>query len=187
MCWIPRAVAGSIDTSILERPWPRELVRDYEIGRHDVRWRQYASKTQDLFAGVAFVAPASLERAWTLATAYSDLGAGTKDVKAVRILEETPNRQVVDVDVKIFWKRVTLRFEVEREAPHILRCRLRNAWIGEYLALANFDAAPKESTTVRLSTWFHPAVRVPSGLVLYAERVVLLHGIRAFLKTCDMQ
>lgn len=181
----PNALAGAIDTGRLERPWPRETVREYEVGRHDVRWRQHASKRDGIFASAEFVAPAPHQRTWELATAYSDLGTGTEDVEAVRILEESPERQVVEVDIKILWKRLTLRFEVEREPPRILRCRLRNEWIGEYLALARFDSSSPDSTTVLLATWFNPAVRVPAPLVLYAERVVLLQGIRAFLKTSE--
>ena len=157
------------------------------MGRHDVRWRQHASKTQGIFAGASFVAPAPQPKTWELATAYSDLGANSKDVEAVRILEDSPERQVVEVDIKVLWKRLTLRFEVEREAPHVLRCRLRHTAIGDYLALARFDPASSDATTVTLATWFHPAVRVPSGLILYAERVVLVHGIRAFLTTCEAQ
>ena len=65
-----------------------------------MRWRQAASKTEGIFAGATFTAPVPQQRAWETATGYTDLGAGTKGVEQVRILEDSPERQVIEIDLK---------------------------------------------------------------------------------------
>jgi hypothetical protein len=73
---------------------------------------------------------------------------------------------------------------IEQDPPSAVRFRLANRQIGEYrgVCLMRPDG---EQTWVELATWLKPAVRVPSGLVLWAERVVLLKGVRSFLESCE--
>lgn len=174
----------AIDTGVLERPWPRQQVREYEIYKYAVRWRQRVSKTEGIFAGANFTAPSTRDRTWALATDYTDLGRMTPGVSSVRFLEKTPTRQIVQIDVKILWKDLTLTFEVEQDPPNALRFRLVNDFIGEYRGVSLFRLEG-EQTAVELATWLKPAVKVPSRLILWAERVVLLKGIRSFLQTCE--
>lgn len=176
--------ADSIETAFLEQPWPRQRVREYEVYKYPVRWRQRVSKTDGIFAGASFVAPSRLARTWQLATDYTDLGRMTPGVSAVRFLENTPTRQVVQIDVEILWKDLTLTFEVEQDEPHAVRFRLLNEFIGEYRGVSVFRPEG-EQTAVELATWLKPAVPVPSRLIIWAERVVLLKGIRRFLETCE--
>jgi len=178
------AVAASIDTAFLEQPWPRQWVRDYEVGKYPVRWRQKPSAREGLFAGAAFVTPTPPQQTWTLATDYSDLGTMTPGVSAVRFLENTPTRQVIQIDVKVLWKQLQLTFEVEQEAPRVVRFRLVNQEIGEYRGVCVLSPEG-QATRIELATWLKPVVRVPSGLVLWVERVVLLRGIRNFLEACE--
>ena len=175
---------AGIETDVLERPWPRQQVREYEIDKYAVRWRQRVSKAEGIFAGASFVAPSPPERTWALATDYTDLGRMTPGVSSVRFLEQTPTRQVVQIDVKVLWKNLTLTFEVEQDPPNALRFRLIDDFIGEYRGVSLFRLEG-EQTAVELATWLKPAVKVPSRLILWAERVVLLKGIRRFLETCE--
>jgi len=176
--------AGSIDTRFLEQPWPNQWVKEYEVDKYVVRWRQKASKREGIFAGVRFMAPTQLNTTWSLATDYTDLGQMTPGVSAVRFLEDSPTRQVIQIDVKVLWKTLVLTFEVEREPPHAVRFRLVNEQVGEYRGVCLMQPEG-EQTAVELATWLKPAVRVPGGLILWVERVVLLHGIRNFLETCE--
>lgn len=178
------AAAGSIDTSFLERRWPRQHEREFEVHKYPLRWRQRLSRTEGIFAGAGFTAPSRLDRTWQLATDYTDLGRMTPGVSAVRFLESTPTRQVVQIDVEILWKDLTLTFEVEQDPPHAVRFRLLNEFIGEYRGVSLFRPEG-EQTAVELATWLRPAVPVPGRLILWAERVVLLKGIRRFLEACE--
>lgn len=181
---IPAVQAGSIDTAFLEAPWPKQRVHEYEVDKYMIRWRQKASDEEGIFAGASFVAPSPIERTWTLATDYSDLGTKTPGVEAVRYLENTPERQVIQIDVKVLWKMLTLTFEIERQAPEAVRFRLLNDWIGEYRGMCLMR--PRDGQTeVEVATWLQPLVRVPKRLILYAERVILLKGIRNFLESCE--
>jgi len=179
-----QAFAGSIDTGFLEQPWTKQRVRDYEVGKYQVRWRQKASRNEGIFAGASFVAPTPLEQTWTVATDYTDLGTMTPGVTAVRFVENTPRRQVIQIDVKVLWKKLTLTFEVEQDPPTAVRFRLVNQEIGEYRGVCLFRSE-RTQTSVELATWLKPAVRVPAGLVLWVERVTLLEGIRHFLEACE--
>ena len=117
---------SAIDTAFLEKPWPKQRTHETEVGRHAVLWREYASKLEGIFAGVRFAAPLGRGEVWTLANEYEDIGSITPGVTAVRYLERTERREVIDVDVKILWKSLTLKFEVEKEPPSIVRFRLVN-------------------------------------------------------------
>ncbi len=178
------AWAGTIDTGFLEQPWPKQWVHTYEIGKSQVRWREKASRTEGIFAGAEFVAPTTLQKTWDLANDYTDVGRKTPGVTAVRFLEQTPIRQVIQIDVKILWKTLTLTFEVEQDPPNAIRFRLVNREIGEYLGVSSMRAEG-EHTRMELATWLRPAVQVPSGLILMAERAVLLKGIHNFLRTSE--
>src|SRR3989338_6929263 len=83
----PAALAGTIDTAFLEQPWPNQRVRQTEVGRHPVTWRQRAGKEAGIFAGVKFTLPLDREATWRLANEYQDVGHITPGVTAVRYLE----------------------------------------------------------------------------------------------------
>lgn len=188
------AWAGTIDTSVLEAPWPKQHVHDTEVGRYAVRWRERASKTEGIFAGVRFTAPVPQQTAWDLANEYQDVGEMTPGVTAVRYLERSQMRERIAIDVKILWKTLTLTFEVEKEPPRIMRFRLVNEALGEYRGLCLFEpsaapagAAAEPSTTVELATWLKPNRPVPMRLLLLVERMTLLQGARRFLEACSLQ
>ncbi len=189
--------AGAIETDVLQQPWPRQHVRHLEVGRAPVVWREYASKHEGIFAGVRFTAPLPQQQAWDLANDYHDLGAATPGIVAVKFLEQTSTRQVIQIDAKVLWKRVRLVFEVEQEPPGAIRFQLIHHTLGTYRGLARFepvrgtktagltDAA--EGTAIECVTWLQPARPVPMGLVLLAERVMLLRGVKSFLAQCEAQ
>ncbi len=182
--------AGTIDTEFLERPWPKQRVREFEVGRYPVRWRQRASRTEGIFAGVRFEAPLDRDAAWKLAADYHDIGRMTPGVTAVRMLEDTPTRQVIQVDVKVFWKSLRLTFEVERDPPKAIRFRLVNEAVGEYRGLCVFEETrggpDGPRTPIELATWFKPSRPIPTGLLLTVERMTLLRGVREFLNACEI-
>ena len=183
-----------IDTSFVEQPWKKQIVRELEVGRWPIRWRERATKKDGIFAGVAFVAPVELQKAWSLSSGYGDLGEKTPGVKSVKVVEQGPNRQLVEAEVDVLWLTLTLNFEVEQDPPRAMRFRLFNPEIGEYLGVCRFSEAEASSdgrtkdagsaTTMELSTWFKPVKPVPSGLVLLAQKQVMLRGARAFLESC---
>lgn len=184
LCVASPALAASIDTTFLEQEWPKQYVHEYEVDKYPVRWRQKAGKTDGIFAGAGFTAPSGLQRTWHLATDYTDLGTKTPGVTAVRFLENTETRQVIEIDAKVLWKTLTLKFEVERDPPRAIRFRLLNEAIGEYRGMCLMREEHGQ-TRVDLATWLQPAVRVPHRLILWAERVVILKGVRNFLQTCE--
>lgn len=178
------AWAGSIDTTLLEQRWPKQREREFEVYKYPVRWRQRVTKREGIFAGAKFLSPSPLQRTWDLATDYADVGRMTPGVSSVRFLENTPARQVVEVDVKVLWKDLTLTFEVEQDPPRAIRFRLVNDFIGEYRGVGLFHPEG-EGAAVELTTWIQPAVKISPGLILWAERVVMMKGIRKFLETCE--
>ena len=182
----------TIETDFLERSWPRQWVRDLEVGRYEVRWRQRASRNDGIFAGVQFVAPLEQHTVWELANDYSDIGKVTPGVTAVRFLKQDANRQVIQIDVKVLWKTLRLNFEVEQDPPNAVRFRLRNQALGEYRGVCVFKEAARQAgedqpngTTVELSTWLKPTRPVPMGLLLVVERMTFLQGVKSFLETCE--
>ena len=184
--------ASTIETDFLERSWPRQWVRDLEVGRYEVRWRQRASRNDGIFAGVQFVAPLEQHTVWELANDYSDIGKVTPGVTAVRFLKQDANRQVIQIDVKVLWKTLQLNFEVEQDPPNAVRFRLRNQALGEYRGVCVFKEAARQAgedqpngTTVELSTWLKPTRPVPMGLLLVVERMTFLQGVKSFLETCE--
>lgn len=177
--------AGTIDTAFIEQPWPKQSVRTFEIGWDQVRWRQRASRADGIFAGVRFTVPLEPEAAWALSNQYQDVGRMTPGVVAVRYLEDQPTRQVIQVDVKVLWKTLTLTFEVEQDPPRAMRFRLVNKALGEYRGVCTFTQGSSAATTqMELATWLQPARRVPMGLLLYVQRVTFLESARSFLKQC---
>jgi hypothetical protein len=176
--------AGSIDTGFLEVPWPKQRVHDYEVGTDTVRWRQHASAKEGIFAGAGFTAPADLQRTWELSTSYTDLGPMTPGVRSVEVVEESENRRVIAIEIKVLWKELRLVFEIEQKPPDAVRFRLVHEALGDYRGVYLLRAAEHDQTRVEMATWLKPAVRVPSGLVLWVERGVMLKGIRNFLETC---
>ncbi|MBI1992089.1 MAG: hypothetical protein HYS71_02460, partial [Candidatus Omnitrophica bacterium] len=111
------ASAWTIDTAFLTPPWPKQVVRELEVGRYPVRWRQQVSRRDGLFTAVRFEAPLERQTVWDRANDYSDVGRMTPGVTAVRFLEQSPTRQVIQLDVKVLWKTLQLTFEVEQEPP----------------------------------------------------------------------
>jgi len=185
LCGAALAWAGSIETAFLEQPWPKQRTRDYEVGKYAVQWRQAVKgRGEEIFAGAAFVSPAAPQATWDLATDYPGLGTMTPGVEQVQVLEDTPARQAIQIDIKVLWKKLRLVFEIEREPPSVARFRLVNEVVGEYRGLCRMSPAG-EQTRVELATWLRPAVRVPPGLILWVERVAMLRGIREFLKDCE--
>ena len=177
--------AGAIDAGFLEQPWPRERSRETEVGRYAVTWRESASKRDGIYAGVRFAAPLSRQAVWDLANEYQDVGAMTPGVTAVREVERSERREVIEVDVKVLWKSLTLRFEVEKDPPSVMRFRLVNEALGEYRGLSRFAPGEAGQTTVDLLTWLKPSRPVPIRLLLVVERVAMLQASREFLKRCD--
>ena len=184
---------GTIDTDFIQSPWPNQWVREFEVGRYQVRWRERVSKQEGLFAGASFEAPLARPTVWDLANNYSDIGTMTPGVVAVRFLEQQPTRQVIQIDVKVLWKTLRLIFEVEQDPPNAIRFRLVNKVLGEYRGLCVFDELPSGVTTqpsaprtgVELSTWLKPARPVPMGLLLIVERITMLRGVKGFLESCE--
>ena len=178
-------LADSIDTGFIEQAWPKQQVRHLEVSRYGVTWRQRASKTEGIFAGARFPAAAAQETVWALATDYSSVGAMTPGVSAVTVLEETPVRQVIQIDVKVLWKPLRLLFEIEQDRPRAVRFRLTNPVVGEYRGALLLKPDGPQSTQLELVTWLRPGVRLPQGLILGVERMVLLQGIRHFISACE--
>lgn len=179
---------AAIDTAHIQGPWPKQRVRDLEVGRHPVRWRHQASRAEGIFSGVRFTAPASAADVWARAADYQDIGPTVPGVTAVRVVEASAGRQVVDVDAKVLWKTFTLRFEVEQEPPRAMRFRLVHPALGEFRGVSLFEPAASgdgAGTVVELSTWLKPARPVPIRLLLAVERMALLQGTKAFLSTFD--
>ncbi len=181
----PPVWAGSIDTAFIEAAWPKQWVHEYEVGTDTVRWRQKASRAEGIFAGAGFVAPTDLQKTWELSTSYADLGPMTPGVNAVTIVEETENRRVIAIDLKVLWKDLHLVFEVEQEPPKAVRFRMVHDIIGDYRGVCWLESAEGGGTHVELATWLKPSVNVPSRLVLWVERSVMLKGIRNFLIEVD--
>ena len=188
------ALAGTIDTEFLQRPWPNQRVREIEVGRQQVRWREYASKSEGLFAGVGFTVPRERQTVWKLANDYHDVGTMTPGVTAVRVIQESPTRQVIQVDVKVLWKSLRLNFEIEQDPPQAVRFRLINEAFGEYRGVCSFEEAPQTmgkggvqhaNTSVDLATWFKPSRPVPMRLLLIVERIAMLRGAKEFLRACE--
>ena len=174
-------VAADIDTDALERPWPGQWVHEFEVGRDPVRWRQRADKEEGIFAAVRFEAPLPRQAVWDLANEYQDIGHITPGVTAVRYLERSETREVIQVDVKVLWKSLTLTFEVEKEPPRAVRFRLVNEALGEYRGVSVFTEEAADRTGVELAAWLNPARPIPMRLLLVVERMVMLHAAREFL------
>ena len=177
--------AGTIDTRFLEGPWPGERAHETEVGRYAVTWRQRADKQEGIFAGVRFTAPLGRQAIWAIANEYEDVGTMTPGVTAVRYVERSELREVIEVDVKILWKSLTLRFEVEKEPPAIVRFRLVNEALGEYRGFSRFEDSGAGQTAVDLVTWLKPNRPVPMRLLLVVERIAMLRASREFLTRCD--
>lgn len=189
------ALAHAAQPEALLEPWPKERVHHVEVGRHDVRWRERGSKPDGIFAGVRFTAPLERQAVWDEATKYEDIGHITPGVVAVRTLEQTPTHEVIELDVKVLWKRLTLTFQVDREPPHLIQFQLNTPVLGEYRGVCVFDDAPVVTgkgpsgpgTVVEMATWLKPSRPVPIRMLLLVERMTLLQGVRRFLNACDQR
>jgi hypothetical protein len=185
--------AGTIDTAFIEQPWPRQSQRVLEVDKYEVRWRHRLDRKEGLFVGVQFTAPADRQTTWRLAaTDYGDVGSMAPGVTAVRYLERTPTRQVIQVDLKVLWKRLQLTFEVEQDPLTAVRFRMVNEALGEYRGVFRLLEPPagesaSTATPVELATWLQPARPVPMRLLMLAERMVFLQGVKQFLKTCEAE
>lgn len=185
--------AGTIDAAFLKPPWPKQAVRELEVGRYPVRWRHRVSRKDGLFTAVRFEAPLGRQAVWERANDYSDVGRMTPGVTAVRFLEQSPTRQVIQLDVKILWKTLQLTFEVEQEPPREIRFRWADEAFGEIRGLCVFDdsplpptgVGPSGKTAIELAIWFKPSRAVPLGLLLVVERIALLQATKSFLESCE--
>ncbi len=177
---------GAIDTAWLEQPWPRQHVRELEVGRYPVRWRQHIDATQGLLAGVAFTAPLDRERVWELATAVTDLQGISPHIVSVALDEDAPERQVVRLELQVLWKRVALRFEIERNPPSAVRFQFSHDQLGTYRGVCTFAEAGG-GTRIAASTQLQPSRPRPLQLILALERIVLLRGVRGFLERCEQE
>ncbi|MBI2885235.1 MAG: SRPBCC family protein [Candidatus Omnitrophica bacterium] len=177
-------LAGTIDTTALEGAWPKQRVRNYEVWRYMVRWRERASSREGIFAGAEFTAPAVPASVWDVSEDYTDLGRMTPGIESVTVLEQSPTRQVVQTDIKVLWKTLRLTFEIEQDPPRAIRFRLINDAIGEYLGVCRFSPH-EQGTAVEMATWLRPAIKIAPGLILLGQRIVMLRGIRQFLKACE--
>jgi len=195
LCWTATgtAWAGTIDTSFLEQVWPREHVRELEVGRHPVRWRHYAPRDDGIFVGVSFRAPTDVPTTWNLTTDYRDVGAAVPGVVRVEYLEQSETRDVIRIEIMVLWKRLSLMFEVERDAPHVTRFRLTHEIVGEYRGVCRFRPAAAENagaaasggTEVEFATWLQPSRPVPRRLMVLVQRMALLPAVREFLDACE--
>jgi hypothetical protein len=182
------AARPPFDTSRLEQPWPKAKVRELEVGRHPVRWRHQLDKAAGgIYAGVGFDVPLPREEAWRRSNAYQDIGKTMPGVKAVRYVERSDTRELIQIDVKVLWKELTLNFEMEKHPPSLLRFRLLNPSIGEYQGICRYEeridpATGAAATSVDLATWVDPAAPMPLRLLLAVERMALLQGAREFLE-----
>lgn len=171
-------------------------MRELEVGRYPVRWRQRASRREGVFAGLEFDAPCSRAQLWQQTTDYADFQEKVPGVSRVTVREESPVRRTIDIEMRVLWRTFRLAFEVEeaRAADHDeIRFRLAHEVIGEYRGvcwLRDPPAAPgaqpdRAHTTVGLATWLKPARPVPMGLILLTERMAFLHGVQNFLESLD--
>ena len=180
-----------IDVEALRHPWHRQHVHSLEVGRYPVRWRQAVSRAEGLKVGVRFTAPLPRQQVWTLTTDYRDVGQMTPGIVRIHVTEESPQRQVIEMDVKVLWKRLRLVFEVEQDPPREIRFRWRDAHIGELRGLCVLEesSSPDEAngTLIEFSTWFRPFRPVPLGLLTVVERTALLQSVKQFLKACEAQ
>jgi hypothetical protein len=176
--------AGSIDTDFLEKDWPKQRTHEYEVGKHKVAWRHRVSSYEGIFAGAKFTAPSSLQKTWDVATDYSDIGKLAPEVEKVTWLERSENRKVIQIDIKVLWKTLTLKFEIEQEPQEVIRFRLVNEVIGEYRGIFRMREG-EAGTYVDMNTWLNTSVKLPAGLLLWAQRSTMLSGIKNFLKACE--
>ena len=123
LAWPRAGWADLFDADPLLGPWPRQTARQLEVGRHPVTWRQRAAP-EGLFAGVQFTAPLDHQAVWERATAVTDLGRVSPEVERVVTHEDGPNRQQIQVTIRVLWRRLTLMFDVEKEPPEAVRLRL---------------------------------------------------------------
>jgi hypothetical protein len=183
---LSQPASGAIDTNFLEQPWPKQRVHEFEVGRHPVRWRQLAGRERGIFAGAQFTTASPLQTTWDLATEYRDVGAMTPGVTAVTTSTHDDRHQTVDVTVKVLWRVLHLRFEVEQDPPRAVRFHVVNDLVGDYRgALLLAPSEDGQGTRGEVLTWFQPARPLPQGLVLTVQRMVLLQGVREFMAACD--
>ncbi len=166
--------------------WESRRARHLEVGRHDVEWRERIDRADGILAGVSFIAPRGRDAVWRLATDYAGIGRTTPGIRQVTYLERQPDRQVIQVDVKVLWKEVRLLFDVEQSPPSMIRFRWLGQGHGAYEGLCLFEPAQDGAATrVRLTTRMKLARRIPARLLLTAERVMMLHAARAFLDSLE--
>lgn len=193
LCWLwlaPCGVAGTIETDFLQRPWPKQWVQTFEVGRDEVVWRQRASRRDGAFASVRFNVPLERHAMWEKTADFTAIGRITPGVTAVRFLEQQPNRQVIQLDVQVLWKSIQLTFEIEQDPPNAMRFRLVNEALGEYRGICWMEdpppsgsSPPSPGTVVELATWLKPSRPVPLGLLLLVERMTFLQGVKSFLES----
>lgn len=170
----------------LARPWPRERARHIEVGRTDVVWREATLKHRQILAGADFTVPSDVATTWSALTDYRALGPLTPGVTRVELLEETPTRRLVQVTIALrtlFGTRtLQLRYAIDQEPPRWVTFRLLENPFVDYRGRVELTAADG-GTRLALATALHPRVAIPSWLLLWVERHVVLGGIRTWLTT----
>ena len=188
------AAAATIDTHLFDRPWPHEWAHRYEVGRHMVDWRQGGSRATGTFACAQATVPLPQETMWELSSDFPALGRMTPAIKAVRILDQQPTHQIIEVDLHVFWKDLRLTFEVDRQPPRAMQFRLLRSGAGHCQGVCLLTENPTASlngkampatTTVELFLWVKPTRRISTRLLLFVERTTILQGVKGFLAACD--
>lgn len=155
-----------------------------------MRWKHAASKKDGILASVRFTVPLDQAETWSRSNAYQDVGQTIPGVQAVRYIERSDTREIIELDVKVLWRELTLHLDIEKQAPGLLRFQMRNPGIGEYRGLCRYEAVTdpatgQPATEVDLSTWLVPAKPIPLRLLLAVERMAMLQGAKRFLEAAE--
>lgn len=200
------AHAETIETGFIEAEWPKQLVRELEVGRYPIRWRQASSRQGGIFAGVSFAAPLPREQVWDRLTDYEQIGHYIPGVAEIRFVEQATTRKVIVVELDVLLRHFWLTIEIQEVEPQTIRFRLLNVPLGEFSGIIRFhpsrpviaekvhtnldqgkgvDTQGGVETPMDMSMWVRPVRSVPGGLLLTVARMTLLHGVRSFLTSCE--
>jgi hypothetical protein len=182
--------AEPIDVEWLRGAWARAPAREFEVGRHPVQWRQQVGTDGGVLAGLEFAAPCGREALWRQLADAPALGRHLPGVRAVAVTPQGPDRRLIEVTMRVLWKELRLRFEVEQQrlgAEDEVRVRLSHEALGEFLGLCALRDGSGEarSSTVRFVSLLRPGRPVPSGVILWAQRAALVRGARNFLASAE--
>jgi len=178
-------VAGASTEELLQRPWPRERRRTLEVGRTAVVWREATRPDHRLFAGADLTVPADLDTAWRSLSDARALGPMTPGVARVDVLEETETHRLVQVTIALRTllgtRTMQLRYAMDQQPKEWMAFRLVEHPYVAYRGRLDF-ATSEGGTRLALATELQPRVRIPTWLLRWVERRVVLGGIRAWLR-----